>query len=569
MPDNTLPKPVTPSTSTTPVVTGTPMPATKSTPVSPTAPGVAPVVPPVSSGLKVTTTPPVTTAPTTSTPPSANPTWMSSPAKPVTPVTPVSSPTPSMGATPASSSFASAPKPSSAPGPATMAPAPKKSALRFLPLLLLLVLLLGGIGGAVYWYFNIRNGGSNTGNLQGATSKKTIVYWGLWEPSNVLDQVFRDFEQQNPSYKVEYIQQSHKDYRERLQAEIAKGSGPDIMRYHASWVPMLKNELSPLPEKIMTSSEFSETFYPDAVKQLTLNNTIVGIPLMTEGLGLYYNKDIFSVANMTPPKNWEEMKKTASDLTIRDGSKITRGGAAMGTASNVEHFSEIIALLMLQNGADPADPTSPQAKEALNFYFDFANKLGVWDTTLPAATVAFAKGDVAMMIAPSWRAHEIKAANPNLQFDVVPVPQLQDKERITWSSFWAEGVSAQSKEKEGAWLLLKYLSSAEVQKKFYSDASTVRAFGELYSRKDLGNEIADKPYVGAYIQDAPYAKSWYLNGYTHDNGINDRIIKYYEDAINAGPGSLDESVQTIKQGMTQVLTQYGVSVQQPAVAPQQ
>lgn len=459
-----------------------------------------------------------------------------------------------------------APKPPVA-GSAPTAPAgapPKKSAFRFLPFLLLGALLVGLLAFGAYWFLG-RGGSPTVGNNNGPTpaNKKTITYWGLWEPTVVVQQVLADFEKENPEYHVEYVQQSYQDYRERLQAEIAKGTGPDVFRFHASWVPMMKNELSPLPEKIMTAQEFSSTFYPTATQQLTLNNSIVGIPLMIDGLGLYYNKDIFSVANRTPPKDWEELKKTAQDLTIKSGGKITRGGIAMGTASNVEHFSEIIALLMLQNGANPADATSAQALEAINTYMDYSTKLGVWDATLPNATVAFGKGDVAMMIAPSWRAHEIKAANPNLQFDIAPIPQLPNATRTTWASFWAEGVSAQSTQKEGSWLLLKYLSSAPVQQKFYSDASNVRAFGELYSRVDLADQIANKPYVGAYIQDAPYAKTWYLNAYTHDNGINDRNIKYYLDMINKGQPSVEEGVKTVQQGVNQVLTQYGVPTVQP------
>jgi multiple sugar transport system substrate-binding protein len=515
------------------------------------------------------------------TPPRITPTGM--PPQPGKPTTPLSSPPPASpiakAAVPAAGiaaagAVAQQPKPGTPPPPGGPMPSgappapgavkpagsePKKSILRFLPLLLLLLLLIGGlIGGAWYWFFgrNVDDGqGPSTGTQ---TQKKTISYWGLWEPSTVMSEVLAEFEKQNPEYKVQYTQQSHKEYRERLQAEVAKGSGPDVFRFHQSWVPMLRTELSPLPEKIMSKQEFSQTFYPVAEQQLTQNNQIVGLPMMYEGLGLYYNKDIFSIANRVPPKNWEEMKQTAQDLTIRSGDKITRGGVALGTAANVEHFPEIIALLMLQNGADPAEPTSPQAFEALTFYVNFAQDLRVWDNTLPSSTVAFAKGDVAMMIAPSWRAHEVKSANPNLQFDIVPVPQLPDKERTTWASFWAEGVNAQSKEKEGSWLLVKYLTSAEVQKKLYNDATKVRAFGEIYSRKDLADEIGSKEYVGAYIQDAPYAKAWYLNGYTHDNGINDRIIKYYEDAINSSRGQLEDNLVTTQQGITQVLQQYGV-----------
>ena len=44
--------------------------------------------------------------------------------------------------------------------------------------------------------------------------------------------------------------------------------------------------------------------------------------------------------------------------------------------------------------------------------------------------------------------------------------------------------------------------------------------------------LNNDPFVGVYIRQAPHATSWYMSSLTHDNGINDKIIKYYEDAIN-------------------------------------
>lgn len=442
---------------------------------------------------------------------------------------------------------------------------PKKPILRFLPFILLGVILLAIVGGIAAFFLN-RNAATTDvpTDKTPVANKKTIEYWGLWESTGVMDEVLAEFEQEN-NVDIKYTQQSHKEYRERVQTAIASGKGPDVFRFHASWVPMMKTELSPLPEKIMSPTDFAAAFYPIATTQLTLNGKLIGIPLMYEGLGLYYNTDVFSVANKTVPQDWEELKNTAVDLTIKSGTQITRGGIALGTTENVEHFSDIIGLMMLQNGADPADPTSEAGQDALAFYTSFAKTLQVWDQTLPSATVAFARGDVAMMIAPSWRVHEIKSQNPQLNFAIAPVPQLPSSERVAWASYWAEGVSAQSKNKEISWKLIEYLSSEEVQKKMYSEAKKERAFGPLYSRINLASEVLTDPYVGAYFQDAPYAKNWYLNGYTHDNGLNDRSIKYYQDAVNAG-NLTETTLNTIKQGIAQVLQQYGLVTAAPPVA---
>lgn len=391
------------------------------------------------------------------------------------------------------------------------------------------------------------------------TEQASLIYWGLWEPDNTVRGILDQFEEANPGVKVSYVKQSHKDYRERLQTAISSGNGPDVFRYHASWTPMLTEELSSMPQSVMSASEYQQTFYPVAAKMLNIEGQIVGIPLMYEGLGLYYNKEMLTAANSEPPSTWAEVKTLALKLTVRDGEDLKRGGAAIGNASNVEHFSDILGLLMLQNGADPANPTSKEAQDALSFYTNFVKEDKVWNDKLPSSTVAFARGDAAMMFAPSWRAHEVKTINPTLDFGIVPVPRLGD-ERLSWASFWAEGVSSKSKNKDKSWELLKFLSSKEIQQQLYSSQSQIRSFGEIYSRVDLANDLAGDELVSPFLEDAPAASGWYLNSYTHDNGINDMLIKYYEDAINAvlSGKSAEEALKTVTQGTLQVLRQYGV-----------
>jgi multiple sugar transport system substrate-binding protein len=402
------------------------------------------------------------------------------------------------------------------------------------------------------------NGGSTS------SGQVELTYWGLWEPDAVFQEVLNDFEQQNPNVRVNYQQKSYRDYRDLLQNSIVSGQGPDIFRLHASWVPMLSNELTPVPDSVMTPAQFQQTFYPVALQQLSIGGKPMAIPLEYDGLALFYNDEALRTANLQPPQTWAEMKTAASQLTIRTGNKISRAGAALGIASNVEHFSDIIGLLMLQNGADPRDPTSQAALDAMDFYTRFATTDKVWDDSLPSSTVAFARGDVAMMLAPSWRVHDIKALNPNLKFSIAPVPQLAGQ-KVGWATYWAEGVSNQSKHQKEAWALLKYLSSPEALQKLYASASKQRTFGEIYPRQDLASSIASDPLVAPFLADAPTASNWYLNSLTHDNGLNDQLIKYYEDAVNAIATGQDvrTAMATVAQGTTQVLRTYGLA---PAAA---
>lgn len=420
---------------------------------------------------------------------------------------------------------------------------------------LLLILILAGAFFGIYKFILPKLRGV------GKPQEVSLTYWGLWEPSKVFQQVVADFQKEHPGIKINYVQNSHKDYRERLASSFAKGEGPDIFRFHNTWVPMFKKELAPVPAEAYNAGLFEATFYPVARGSLRQGTNYVGIPLEIDGLGLFINEEIFSSAGKEPPTTWDELRRVALELTAYDaGGNIQIAGVAMGRTENVDHWSDILAVMMLQNGADLENPTGKLAEDALTYFTNFSKQDKVWSQRLPSSTAAFANGKLAMYFGPSWRALNIKEANPSLKFKIVPIPQLPET-NITWGTFWAEGVWEKSKNKKEAWEFLKYLSSKSALQKLYQAQAQVRLFGEPYSRVDMADLLKTDKYLGAYISQAPAARSWYLCSRTFDNGINDKIIKYFEDAVNAvNQGKTSkEALAPAAQGVAQVLAQYGLS----------
>ena len=174
----------------------------------------------------------------------------------------------------------------------------------------------------------------------------------------------------------------------------------------------------------------------------------------------------------TFPTTWNELRQIARELTIKDeNGTVTQAGVALGRTENVDHWPEILGLMMLQNGVDLTKLTGKLAEDALDFYTIFSKDDGVWDATLPSSTVSFAGGKLAMYFGPSWRAHEIRLQNPNLRFRTVSVPQLPKTEAneadVTYASYWAEGVWTRSKNKTEAWKFLKFLSQRDNLSKDY------------------------------------------------------------------------------------------------------
>lgn len=410
---------------------------------------------------------------------------------------------------------------------------------------------------------------SMTSKKETATSGE-ITWWGLWEDETIVKQVVADYETKNPNVKVKYVKQSKEDYRERLTSALAKGTAPDIFRFHNTWTPMFKSELDKMPANIYSVADFTTSFYPVALSDLTVGTSLVGVPLEYDGLTLFINEEIFEKTGKSNPATWNELRQLARELTIKDETgAITQAGVALGRTENVDHWPEILGLMMLQNGVDMNKPTGQLAEDALNFYTIFSEEDEVWDATLPSSTVAFAGGKLAMYFGPSWRAFEIRLQNPNLRFKTIPVPQLPktaaNEPDVNYASYWAEGVWARSKNKTASWNFLKYLSSKEVLEKMYNSASKQRMFGEPYPKQDMEILLKDHPIIGSTVAGAKTAQTWFLQSRTWDGptGINSQITKYFEDAVNLVNTGKEAKValETVSSGVIQVLSQYGIKIQ--------
>lgn len=447
---------------------------------------------------------------------------------------------------------------------------------KFVIIALVVVMLISGILIAVRMFTS--NDSGKTGSGDSSSKEKTskdvkevnLTYWGLWELNNTLEDVIKDFEKDNPGVTITYKKQSHKDYRERLQSEIAAGTGPDIFRIHNTWVPMMTSELEPDPAGYVDLKDY----YPVVEKDLSFSGKTYGVPLMFDALALYYNPSMLQKAGVSVPTTWEALRSAAAKIRVPQAldEPIQTSGVALGTANNVDHFADIIGLLLLQNGADPKKPdecsttNNPKTgkpdcwgQDSFLFY-DLFRSDGIWDETLPSSTYAFATEKVAMMFAPSWRAFEIAEINPDLKFLTAPVPQLTN-EKIGWATYWVESVSKKSKNVDMAWKFLAYLSKEESLIKLYTAQSNTRMFGEIYPRKSMASMLKNEDVVGAFVEQGDYAKSWYLSSFTHDNGINDQIIKYYEDAVNeiSAKEKPTDILPTVTSGVAQVYKKYGLS----------
>lgn len=409
--------------------------------------------------------------------------------------------------------------------------------------------------------------------FSGKTSSKpvSLVYWGLWEDKAVLDPLIAAYEQKNPNVKINYQKMNPQSYREKLVSR-SKAQGtqagtiekPDIFRFHNTWLPEIKDVVAPIPPTVMTGDEFDKIFYPIHKKDLKVGNFYYGLPLEIDGLVMVYNQSLFKKAGIsTVPTTWDDITEIVPKLTVKDqtGNLIT-SGMALGTAGNVDHFSDIFGLLLLQNGGSLDKLDQDEAAGALETFRKFNEQpQGYWSDEMPNSTTAFIQEKVAIIIVPSWEILTIKSANPDIDIKVVPVPVVPGTSLISVSSYWVEGVSRFSSNQLEAWKFLKFLTEKENMTKLYEIESKTRPFGEPYSRVDLASLLVQDPYLGAVMKQANNFISQPLISMTLDNGLNDEIIKYIENAINSTVQgvSYKEALNQAKSGIDQVFTKYNIN----------
>ena len=450
---------------------------------------------------------------------------------------------------------------------------PKKNTkIIFIILGAVLVLILG-----IFLFLNFGN--KKTNNIV------TLNYWGLWEDESVMNSIIADFESKNPNIKIDYKKKQKDGYRGLLAGRLAKSGTtedvPDIFRIHNTWIPMFKTYLSTVPTQTVNDIGLETDFFNVYKKDLKESNQWMAVPLMYDGLAMFYNTDLLSKAGVDVPKDWWSLKKAAAKITTRDSNgKITTAGAALGETDNVDQWSDIVGLMMKQNGfvamniGTSANQT--KLKDVLSFYTLFKTSDKVWDETLPNSTQYFASGNLGFYFGPSWRILDIQTLNPNLKFGVATMPQLPTTSTVStdavnpnaeltdihWSTYWVEGVNNNSEHKTEAWKFLTYLSSAEVLEKMYQASSQVRSFGEIYPRKSMADKISSNSLLKPFVDTADKADSWYLASNTWDNGVNTQMQKYFSDAIGTVLGnsnSASDAMSTLTSGITQLQKKYDLT----------
>lgn len=391
-------------------------------------------------------------------------------------------------------------------------------------LIAVLALVSAGCGG----------GGTTTGQ------KVVLNFWDPFEDSQNLQPLITAYQQAHPNVQVIYTKKDYTTYEQDLIDSLASGSGPDIFSINNTWLPKYLDKTTPAPTAAFTFKSYKDSFVDVAVNDFTKDQKIYGVPLYVDTLGLYYNKDILGTAGIaTPPKTWDELAADVKKIRRADSTGyFTLSGVAAGTNANVNRGVDILALMMLQKGTVPfsQDGTQPTfansqqtsgnysnpGLDGFNFYTSFANPASQnynWNARSDYSIDAFTNGRAAFLYSYSYTADTVRQKNPNLNFDVAPVPQPNlNQPAVNFANYWGEVVSKQSKNSAAAWNFLQFISSKSSLDTYYAKHK------QPSSRNDLISLQIQDPDVGEFANANLTAKSFYKPDQAKLDDIFGRMI---------------------------------------------
>ena len=167
------------------------------------------------------------------------------------------------------------------------------------------------------------------------------------------------------------------------QTKVVQKGVPKQCLYQCTWLVEETTEFSEL-----TICEGASVIAPEG-KYLTLTVNGIGKEMKP---GTYKGDVILSVTDnylMSPHglMRANQISRNFHTAICVENGKVVQAGVALGSTNNVDHWPEIIGLMMIQDQVDLN--TLLNAENALTFFTIFNLVDGVWDETLPSSTSFF------------------------------------------------------------------------------------------------------------------------------------------------------------------------------------
>ncbi|MGP3924127.1 extracellular solute-binding protein [Streptomyces sp. 8N616] len=342
------------------------------------------------------------------------------------------------------------------------------------------------------------SGGDGSKAAKDPGSVSGTVTW--WDTSNeaegpAYDKLVKDFSAKYPKIKVKRVPVSFDAAEQKFKTAAQSGKGaPDVMRTDVGWTAGFANLGYLQPLDGTAALEGADDFLPGPMSTAKYKGQTVGVPQVTDTLGLLYNKEIFKKAGIEkPPATWDEFIETAKTIKKKTG--------IAGTQLNPEGYFSLPFIYgeggdMLDVKGKKITVNSPEAVKGVKTALEMV-KSGV--SLKPATTdgyvnmqTAFKDGKVAMVVNGPWSTAEDytgKAFKDKDNLGIAPIPAGSTGKGAAPIGGHNYTVYRGTKNLDAALLFVKFMTSAKSQEYTATELGTLPTRTSAYTQEVTADPV--------------------------------------------------------------------------------
>jgi len=338
-----------------------------------------------------------------------------------------------------------------------------------------------------------------------AFAKTEIEYWTTQteqERAEVIRDIARRFEEDNPNYTVNVVTVQENDIPTKLAAGMAANKLPEIVEMGAENILKLGAEGMIDTKSVNEVIEVigRDDFYDGALQMLkNPEGGQFGIPMHGWVQGIWYRTDLFEEKGLEPPTSWDNILKAAEEFYNPDQQEY---GIVIGTNKD-SYARQTFTQYALSNNARIFDKdgnlvfNSPEMVETLDYYNQLAQFTPPGPNGWRDARDLYLAGRVPMMMYSTYIMDDIGLERtgyegekgsivPNLVDKTALANKLTNKTSATFGQIVGLTLFKGNEEAKmnGAKLLAQYLMSDQQ----YIDYLHMAPGGMNPTRKSIAND---------------------------------------------------------------------------------
>lgn len=299
---------------------------------------------------------------------------------------------------------------------------------------------------------------------------KITISFAMWGPVNPKFNFITAFEHKYPNIHVDLTEIPQTNYAQKIMAEVATGTAPDVILAWENMVGPLAKEhaivkLNPYIEHAHAANLQVRNFLPAFRTLAEQNGGVYGFPWCWATHLLFYNENMFQKAHVPFPTNtwtWRDYTAAAKKLTIRQNGHVVQWGTA-GIGFPGVWYS------LIGSAGDPVVNNRHQldigsgAIRAMNWIANLTNKLKVQPqpTAANSAVDLFEAGKAAMILNGSWMVSTYDTIR-HFKWNIAPLPYDTVKYDDLHTAFFT--INSRSRYKAADWQFIKFCMSPQGQK---------------------------------------------------------------------------------------------------------